>query len=135
MTELGHNGTENIHLHGIIWTNKDRAEIEKNWKYGFIWCEDKKRNVGEDTINYCVKYISKQDFEHQNYKPIILTSSGIGRHYTKTLNFKNNKYKEGETNETYRTSTGHRMPLPIYLRNKRYTEDYRDWETDRKSVV
>ena len=23
ITELGHEGTENIHLHGIIWTNKD----------------------------------------------------------------------------------------------------------------
>ena len=27
ITELGHNGTENIHLHGIIWTNKNIEAI------------------------------------------------------------------------------------------------------------
>ena len=36
ITELGHNGTENIHLHGILWTELKRAEIEKIWQYGYI---------------------------------------------------------------------------------------------------
>ena len=33
VTELGHNGTENVHLHGIIWTN-DPTIINRKWRYG-----------------------------------------------------------------------------------------------------
>ena len=29
ITEIGHKGTENIHLHGIIWTNESRTTIAK----------------------------------------------------------------------------------------------------------
>lgn len=36
VTELGHNGTERIHMHGIIWT-KNKEEIERIWKYGIVW--------------------------------------------------------------------------------------------------
>ena len=36
VTELGHNGTENIHLHGIIWTDK-LDEIKLRWKHGHVW--------------------------------------------------------------------------------------------------
>ena len=32
VTELGHNGTENIHMHGILWTDK-REDINNIWKY------------------------------------------------------------------------------------------------------
>ena len=32
VTELGHNGTENIHMHGIIWPICEMDEIEKLWK-------------------------------------------------------------------------------------------------------
>ena len=35
ITELGHKGTERIHLHGIIWT-KD-SELIKKWGYGYVW--------------------------------------------------------------------------------------------------
>ena len=71
ITELGHEGTENIHLHGIVFTDKGEEEIRKHWKYGFTWMDTKKRKVGEDTVNYCIKYISKNDKDHENYKPII----------------------------------------------------------------
>ena len=37
VTELGHNGTENIHLHGIIWTEEEPQKIRKHWKNGFVW--------------------------------------------------------------------------------------------------
>ena len=49
VTELGHEGTENIHLHGIIWTDK-REEIEKNWQYGYIWLSDKNKGIGEAVV-------------------------------------------------------------------------------------
>ena len=88
VTELGHNGTENIHLHGIIWTD-NTEELAKIWKYGFIW--DGKRDslgrktnyVGCQTINYLIKYVTKVDLKHKFYKQIILTSAGIGAGYMK----------------------------------------------------
>lgn len=39
---------------------------------------------------------------------------------------KKNKYKEKETNETYRTRQGHKIAMPIYWRNKIYTEKERE---------
>ena len=36
-TELGHNGTERIHLHGILFTNEKTEIIQDIWKYGIIW--------------------------------------------------------------------------------------------------
>lgn len=37
-------------------------------------------------------------------------------------NYKNNKYNEKETDESYRTRSGHKIALPIYWRNKIYNE-------------
>ena len=69
------------------------------------------------------KYITKIDEKHRAYKPIILCSPGIGKYYTKTQNFSKHEYKDKETNELYRSSTGHKMAIPIYYRNKRYTDE------------
>lgn len=131
ITELGHNGTENIHLHGIIWTNTSLDNIEKHWKYGWIWKGKKINNqiinyVNEKTINYITKYVTKIDNIHKNYKPIILCSKGIGANYINTSNSKTNKFKNAETKETYTTRTGTKLPLPIYYRNKIYTEEQRE---------
>lgn len=130
VTELGHNGTENIHLHGLIWTN-DLDLVEKIWQYGYIWKGKKKGGklinyVSAKTINYISKYVTKVDKKHKYYKPVILTSAGIGAGYTKTPNFKKNRYQNGSTKETYTTRTGHEVSLPIYYRNKAYTEEERE---------
>lgn len=122
ITELGHNGTENIHIHGIIWTDKTE-EIEKTWKYGHVWIGD---YVSERTVNYIIKYVTKIDKDHKHYQSKILTSAGIGGKYTETYNASRNKYKEGETREYIRTSTGNKMAMPIYYRNKIYTEEERE---------
>ena len=37
-----------------------------------------------------------------------------------------NQYKPGETIETYKTRTGHELGLPIYYRNKIYTDEERE---------
>ena len=107
-TELGHTGTENIHLHGIIWTDKDYKTIHRVWGYGFIWPrpDDKKRirknYVNEKTVNYIIKYVSKMDYDHKEYSPKILTSPGIGSEYTNSFNSTQNIYKGEKTDETYR---------------------------------
>lgn len=130
VTELGQTGTEHIHIHGIIWTNKPK-DIEKHWKYGYVWdgyMENEKRinYVNEQTINYITKYIHKVDSIHKMYKPIILTSSGIGANYTESYNSKLNRYQPNKTKETYTTKTGHKIGMPIYWRNKIYSEEERE---------
>lgn len=139
VTELGHQGTNNIHLHGIIWTDKKLTDVEKIWQYGFVWKgkteyirHGKKliphyvNYVNQKTASYITKYMTKVDFNHKTYKAKILTSPGIGHNYTNTYDSKNNSYSGTTTNETYRTSTGHKISLPIYWRNKIYTEKQRE---------
>lgn len=118
-TELGKKGTENIHLHGIIMTNEDKEDIQKIWKYGMVWIGE---YVNARTINYIIKYISKTDTLHKEYIPKILTSSGIG----KTYNIKENKYNKENTKEYYRLNNGSKINLPIYYRNKAWTEEERE---------
>ena len=48
ITELGHNGTERIHLHGILFTNEKTEIIQDIWKYGIIWIG---QYTNEKTIN------------------------------------------------------------------------------------
>lgn len=131
ITELGHKGTENIHMHGIVWTDQDVKELEKRWKYGYIWIGEKnhgkvKNYVNERTVNYITKYVSKMDFDHKYYKPIILTSAGIGEGYMTRIDSKLNKYNGETTKEYYTTRTGHKMSMPVYWRNKIYSDEERE---------
>ena len=130
VTELGQKNTEHLHLHGIIWTDKGE-EINKIWKYGYTWTgyeknEKKVNYVNDKTINYITKYITKTDEKHKEYKSIILCSPGIGKNYTNSHNANNNKYKEENTEERYITRTGIKIALPIYYRNKIYSEEERE---------
>lgn len=131
VTELGHQGTQNIHLHAIIWTNQKLETVEKIWQYGFIWkgkiINYKLTNyVNQQTATYITKYVHKMDTDHTQYKPIILTSPGIGKNYTKRHDYKRNIFNGKHTIETYRTTTGHKISLPIYWRNHLYTEQQRE---------
>nr|WAE43524.1 MAG: replication initiator protein [Microviridae sp.] len=127
ITELGHKNTERIHLHGIVFTDESKEEINKHWQYGWIWAgyNNQKTYISEKTVNYIIKYITKNDQDHKEYKPIILCSKGIGKKYTETENAIKNKYSEN-TKESYTTSTGHQIALPIYYRNKIYTEEEKE---------
>lgn len=137
VTELGGGRTEHIHLHGIIWINKykhnnaiktqyEKQQIEditKIWKYGYVYIGD---YVNETTVNYCVKYVTKTDIKHKEYNAKILTSAGIGSNYINRQDAERNKYKPKETKETYTTREGIKLNLPIYYRNKLYTEEQRE---------
>lgn len=127
-TELGSNNSERIHIHGIIFSEYTKEEIGKYWKYGRIDIKDETNGgfVNERTINYIVKYTTKIDTKHKEYKPIILCSPGIGKKYTESYNSKLNKYKKNETNENYTLKDGRKINLPIYYRNKIYTEEERE---------
>lgn len=144
ITELGHEGTEHIHMHGIIWSNEELDkkltkhktqlldEAEKVWQYGWIW-KGKKRNdgtyqnfVNEKTVNYLTKYVHKIDKDHEYYKAKVLTSAGIGSDYLKREDSNRHAYKGTETKETYKTRTGHEIGMPIYWKNKVWTEEERE---------
>lgn len=130
ITEIGGGQTEHIHLHGIIWTN-DLNNVEKHWKYGWIWKGREKYGklinyVGERTVNYIIKYVTKVDQVHKHYKPVILCSPGIGSEYTKTYNSTKNKFKWETTKETFTTRQGKQIALPTYWRNKLYSEQQRE---------
>lgn len=135
VTELGHNGTENIHMHGIVWTNEPMEEVERVWEYGYTWKHKIEKHkltgqlikvnyVSDRTVNYCVKYVSKIDEKHKTYQSEVLTSPGIGNGYTKNESgdWTKKKFKGEDTDETYRTRTGHKIAMPIYWRNKIYTD-------------
>lgn len=124
-TELGHQNTERIHLHGVMFSNELYTEeyIQNIWKYGHIrigqW-------LGLKTINYLIKYVHKVDIDHKNYEQIVLCSKGIGKNYlNRYLVKKIHQFDEENTIEYYRLNNGAKINLPIYYRNKLWTEDER----------
>ena len=136
VTELGHQGTENIHIHGIVWTDESLLTVEEIWNSGeiangYVWKGTYRHGqlinyVSERTCNYIVKYVTKVDEQHKTYKSRILTSPGIGRRYTDRGDFKNNRFNGKRTDEGYRTRAGFKVALPIYWRNKIYSEQERE---------
>lgn len=135
ITELGHEGTERIHLHGLIFTDKvlEFGEVEDNnlrtwkyWKYGHIYVGD---YVNERTINYISKYITKIDTDHKGFIGQILASPGIGREFIDRLQeFKSTRYDYVPRNaaDYYRLQNGCKVKLPKYYKNKLYTEEQRE---------
>lgn len=123
ITELGHNNTERLHLHGIIFTEKTKEEIEERWQYGIV---DVGYSMGERCVNYVMKYVTKNDNDHKGFVGRILVSKGIGKKYIESSDRQRNEYKEGKTNETYRLNNGAKIALPTYYRNKIYTEEERE---------
>lgn len=124
VTELGENNTERIHIHGIIWSHKE-AVLNK-WGYGNIKV---KQFWGDRTINYIVKYMMKTPEKHPEYIPKVLCSKGIGKSYLESQDAKKNKFKGCaglDTNETVRLRNGKKIGLPIYYRNKIYSEEERE---------
>ena len=56
----------------------------------------------------------------------VLCSSGIGKEYLNRADSINNKYKGENTKEYYKLRNGGKINLPIYYRNKIYTEEERE---------
>ncbi len=124
VTELGQTKSERIHMHGIVWTNEDKEDLQKIWKYGIA--DIGKKGVGEASAGYLVKYMSKVDEKHKEFKSKVLSSPGIGGKYLKREDSKRHKFKGDETVEDYRTRTGIKLGLPMYYRQKLWTDDERE---------
>lgn len=122
VTELGHENTERVHIHGIMWTDKV-GEIEQKWKYGNVYIGD---YCNAKTINYIVKYIVKIDTDHPNFQPKVFPSPGLGAEYLNGLNALKNRYSGKETRQVYQMDNGAKINLPKYYKNKLWTENERD---------
>lgn len=127
ISELGGQNYEKIHLHGFIWTDKNNDFIREKWKYGFVWMHNENGGyINEKTINYITKYVTKTDEKHKNYNSKILCSNGIGKGYLNRTDKERNKYRQGETVETYKSEGGLKYNLPQYYRQKIYTDEERE---------
>lgn len=122
VTELGDEKTERLHLHGFIWT-ENLQDIQEIWNYGRI---DIGTGVNEKGIRYCTKYVNKRDEKHEGFYGKIFASKGIGREFMKSETAR--RYKAlGENAPQYiRTSEGQKIDIPIYWRNKLFTEEQRE---------
>lgn len=126
ITELGHEGTERIHLHGIIFSDFEitKDTFQDYWKYGFVrigqYCNLK-------TINYIIKYVTKIDNDHKGFEGEIFCSAGIGSNYIKRHMVQEiHKFDNENTIEFYRSTNGTKHNLPIYFRNKLFSEQERE---------
>lgn len=123
ITERGHNGTERIHLHGILWCNDEEIkELDKVWNNGYVYVGN---YVNGKTINYIVKYVTKTDNDHEDFEGKILCTAGLGSNYMKREKYLNT-YKGEQTKDYYKLPTGNATSLPIYYRNHIYTEEQRE---------
>ncbi len=119
VTEKGQTSTERIHMHGIVWTDKDKEDIVLKWKYGF--CDIGKKGVGEESAGYLVKYMHKVDERHRDFKSKVFTSAGMGAGYLDRYDS-----KIGKKNEQYVDRSGKKLALPQYFRQKLYDDDERE---------
>ena len=134
ITELGHEGTERIHLHGLLFTDKElefgdlddnKLRTWKYWKYGQIYVGD---YVNQQTINYISKYITKIDSDHKGFVGQILASPGIGRSFVDRYRERNDntyQYRPRNTIDFYRLPNGSKVKLPKYYKNHLLNEDER----------
>ena len=136
ITEMGHQGTERIHMHGILFTPEElqlKVLEEKKegvmaqwkyWRYGNVFVGS---YVNAKTVNYLMKYITKIDTDHKGFIGEVLCSPGIGAKWWKehqsdvTYN-----YRPGRTRTDYILNTGQRIPLPSYYKNHIHTEEERE---------
>lgn len=140
VTELGHENTERIHMHGILFFNEkqDFEVIERNtqnngamckwkyWKYGHIFVGDW---VNQQSVNYIVKYMNKIDNDHKTFVGQVLASPGIGRNYIEKLKITGETsytYRPRETKDYYRLNNGSRIKMPKYYAKKLWNEEERE---------
>lgn len=123
ISELGGNDSQRMHLHGILWTEKSKEEVEEVWSYGFV---DYGEFVNERTVNYIIKYIFKIDEKHPDFVTKVWTSKGIGQGYAEGEGKCFNKFRGISTKDYYRMPSGAKVALPIYIRNKIFDENQRE---------
>lgn len=122
VTELGGQYSERIHLHGIIFEDLNKEELEDLWKFGNVWIGDYCNGA---SVGYITKYLTKIDPVHKEYKPKVYVSPGMGKNFVENQK-KFYKFEGEDTREFYRYNNGGKDALPIYYRNKLWTDEERE---------
>lgn len=122
ITELGHENTERLHFHGILFDNIGKEELGKIWKYGRV---DIGEYCNERSIGYVTKYLYKKDERHSEYETPYWTSPGLGAGWLKSKSAELQK-KQGIKGDYYRFRDGVKTSMPIYYRNKLYSDEERE---------
>lgn len=134
ITEMGHENTERIHAHGILFSNEplEFKEIEKKkdgmlaewkyWKYGNVFVGTW---VNMQTVNYLMKYVCKIDTDHKNFFGYIFCSPGLGKQWVERMK-SIYKYVPHGSLDYIRLRTGAKVKLPTYYKNHLYNEDERE---------
>lgn len=133
ITELGHQNTERIHMHGILMTDNElqfEPSKEKDfyfwkyWKYGMVYVG---QYCNSKTVNYIVKYVHKLDEDHKGFVGQVFCSPGIGRSYMEKPGRKQlHRYRPGHTIDFYRLNNGSKVKFPTYYKNKALNEEERE---------
>lgn len=130
ITELGHKGSERLHLHGMLWNEEGVSDedtikaIDETWQYGNTFCGD---YVSERTFNYITKYITKIDGFHKGYKQKIFTSKKMGAGYLERKGRRLHEFRFEKTITWYTNHQNLKFKLPKYYKNKLWTENERKW--------
>lgn len=124
VTELGHEGTERLHLHGFLWTKISCAEIEEVWKYGWV---DTGEYVDQSSVAYCVKYVSKVDEKHPEFISKVLASPSIGKSWLKRKDASDRKFAGKKTIQYFRLPNGKKINMPEYFRKKLYNDEEKEY--------
>ncbi len=128
ISEIGKNGTERVHMHGIFW-KCTADQIRSTWNAGISYCgSDGMGNAiaTAGAAQYCVKYVFKVNEKRPEFIGQIFASKGIGSGYEKSFNARKNEFKNEETKEFIKISDGRKTSMPMYWRNKMYTEEERE---------
>ena len=86
----------------------------------------KDQRLNEKSVGYCVKYVSKADPVHKEFNGKIFASKGLGKSFLNRGDKNINKFDGENTKEYYRTPSGIKIALPMYYRNKIWTEEERE---------
>jgi len=132
ISELGEINNR-LHLHGIIFNFNDISKLDFYWKFGYTYVGN---YVNEKSINYILTYIFKSK---GLFLPKIFASKGLGLSLLNDPIFKlYTKFNDIKTNDFYQLPSGKRVSIPIYLRNKLYSEDEKEqlWlnKLDKKTI-
>ena len=148
ITELGHENTERIHAHGILFSDNplEWKHIEdmkdgqmckwKYWQYGHVFVGTW---VNMQTVNYLMKYVTKIDTDHKHFYGYIFCSPGLGKAWLETMK-KYYKYTPGASLDYFRLPNGSKVKLPTYYKNKLYNEEerekiWRDFMDQEKTTI
>lgn len=125
ITEMGHKGTERLHLHGIVYgiSKEEARALMDMWKYG------KEKFLGysfnPSVVGYVTKYLTKPDEQHRGYIGEIFCSPGLGAEYVRK-NRHIHRFQEEKTNAFYKGTKGEKRSLPMYYKRKLWTDEQRE---------